>query len=57
MIVPTNVKKLKQNIDDEMSDTSENAVQNKVIKSYVDTTIDDTMGEALMLILTGGTTV
>lgn len=32
-------------IDSEMSDTSENAVQNKVIKAYVDTNIQAEIGD------------
>lgn len=42
-------------VDDEMSDESENAVQNKVIKAYVDTEIDETIGDAMWQILGGGT--
>ena len=38
-------------VDTAMSDSSTNAVQNKVIKSYVDTEIDDTIGSAMMQIL------
>lgn len=40
-------------IDIEMSDSSTNAVQNKVIKAYIDTAIDETIGEALALIIGG----
>lgn len=35
------VKNVKVEVDSEMSDESENAVSNKVIKAYVDTAIGD----------------
>ena len=41
-------------VDTAMSDSSTNAVQNKVIKSYVDTSIDDNIGSAMWQILGGG---
>lgn len=41
-------------VDTAMSDSSTNAVQNKVIKSYVDTEIDDNIGSAMWQILGGG---
>ncbi len=40
-------------VDTEMSDSSTNAVQNKVIKAYIDTEIDETIGDAMMKILGG----
>jgi len=40
-------------IDTAMSDMSENAVQNKVIKGYVDTEIDDNIGDAMRQIIGG----
>ena len=45
-------------VDDEMSDDSENAVQNKVIKAYVDDLIGDvdTALEEINGILGGGNT-
>lgn len=39
--------KNKPDIDAEMSDTSENAVQNKVVKAYVDKTFTEKVVDAL----------